>query len=64
MAEVENLKSALADVIKKAQNQNVLLDNTAWTQRPPDGLRKRKNATSATTSSLPSSSSQLPLLLL
>eukprot|EP00971_Amphidinium_carterae_P308536 6131131-Amphidinium_carterae.1 len=36
MAEVEKLKSALADMIKKARNQNVSLSSTAWKQRPPD----------------------------
>eukprot|EP00971_Amphidinium_carterae_P171254 3394580-Amphidinium_carterae.1 len=40
MAEVEKLKSALADVIKEARNKDVSLDNTAWTQRPPDGLKE------------------------
>eukprot|EP00971_Amphidinium_carterae_P052702 1037547-Amphidinium_carterae.1 len=40
MAEVEKLKSALADVIKKARNKDVSLNNTAWTQRPPNGLKE------------------------
>eukprot|EP00971_Amphidinium_carterae_P234951 4662468-Amphidinium_carterae.1 len=40
MAEVEHLRSALADVIKEARNKDVSLGETAWTQRPPDGLRE------------------------
>eukprot|EP00971_Amphidinium_carterae_P029500 580802-Amphidinium_carterae.1 len=39
MAEVETLRSALADVIKEARNQEVSLGGTAWSQSPPDGLK-------------------------
>eukprot|EP00971_Amphidinium_carterae_P212599 4219304-Amphidinium_carterae.1 len=40
VAEVENLKSALADLIKESRNQNVSLSGTAWTQNPPSGLKE------------------------
>eukprot|EP00971_Amphidinium_carterae_P307575 6112155-Amphidinium_carterae.1 len=40
IAEVENLKSAMADMIKESRNQNVLLSGTTWTQKPPDGLKE------------------------
>eukprot|EP00971_Amphidinium_carterae_P035067 690176-Amphidinium_carterae.1 len=39
MAEVENLRSALADMIKEARNKDVSLSDTAWTQKPPNGLK-------------------------
>eukprot|EP00971_Amphidinium_carterae_P014184 279848-Amphidinium_carterae.1 len=40
IAEVENLKSALADLIKESRNKDVSLSDTAWTQKPPDGLKE------------------------
>eukprot|EP00971_Amphidinium_carterae_P185808 3688908-Amphidinium_carterae.1 len=40
IAEVENLKSALSDLIKESRNQNVSLSGTAWTQNPPNGLKE------------------------
>eukprot|EP00971_Amphidinium_carterae_P278364 5525756-Amphidinium_carterae.1 len=40
IAEVENLKSALADLIKELRNKDVSLSDTAWTQKPPDGLKE------------------------
>eukprot|EP00971_Amphidinium_carterae_P026477 522175-Amphidinium_carterae.2 len=38
IAEVENLKSALADVMKESRNKDVSLSGTAWTQNLPEGL--------------------------
>eukprot|EP00971_Amphidinium_carterae_P274805 5453113-Amphidinium_carterae.1 len=40
MAEVDNLRSALADVVKEARNQSVSLCTTVWSQSPPNGLRE------------------------
>eukprot|EP00971_Amphidinium_carterae_P161708 3205750-Amphidinium_carterae.1 len=40
IAEVENLKSAMADLIKESRNQDLSLSGTAWTQKPPDGLKE------------------------
>eukprot|EP00971_Amphidinium_carterae_P021552 425260-Amphidinium_carterae.1 len=40
MAEVEHLRSALADVVKEARNQSVSLSTTVWSQSPPSGLRE------------------------
>eukprot|EP00971_Amphidinium_carterae_P289331 5744505-Amphidinium_carterae.1 len=37
IAEVENLKSALADLIKESRTKDVSLSDTAWTQKPPHG---------------------------
>eukprot|EP00971_Amphidinium_carterae_P349272 6490934-Amphidinium_carterae.3 len=38
IAEVENLKSALADVVKESRNKGVSLIGTAWNRAPPEGL--------------------------
>eukprot|EP00971_Amphidinium_carterae_P074616 1474691-Amphidinium_carterae.1 len=40
IAEVENLKSAMTDLIKESRNQDVSLSGTAWTQNPPNGLKE------------------------
>eukprot|EP00971_Amphidinium_carterae_P150292 2979495-Amphidinium_carterae.1 len=39
VAEVENLKSAMADLIKESRNKDVSLSGTVWTQQPPNGLK-------------------------
>eukprot|EP00971_Amphidinium_carterae_P018221 359237-Amphidinium_carterae.2 len=36
--ELENLKTALADVIKESQNKGASLGETSWTKSPPKGL--------------------------
>eukprot|EP00971_Amphidinium_carterae_P076890 1518926-Amphidinium_carterae.2 len=38
IAEAENLKTVLADVVKESRNQGVSLSGTAWSQTPPEGL--------------------------
>eukprot|EP00971_Amphidinium_carterae_P015417 304504-Amphidinium_carterae.1 len=36
--EVENLKTALADMVKESRNQDVSFSGTSWTRSPPRGL--------------------------
>eukprot|EP00971_Amphidinium_carterae_P007788 154327-Amphidinium_carterae.1 len=36
--ELENLKAALSDVIKKSRNKGVSMSENAWTRTPPTGL--------------------------
>eukprot|EP00971_Amphidinium_carterae_P031377 618014-Amphidinium_carterae.1 len=40
IAEVENLRSALSDLVKESRNKEVSLSGTAWSQKPPDGLKE------------------------
>eukprot|EP00971_Amphidinium_carterae_P239775 4760050-Amphidinium_carterae.1 len=40
IAEVENLRSALSDLVKESRNKDVSLSGTAWSQKPPDGLKE------------------------
>eukprot|EP00971_Amphidinium_carterae_P308905 6138211-Amphidinium_carterae.1 len=40
IAEVENLRSALSDMVKESRNKGVSLSGTAWSQKPPDGVRE------------------------
>eukprot|EP00971_Amphidinium_carterae_P127182 2520368-Amphidinium_carterae.1 len=38
IAEVENLKAALADVVKESRNKGVSLSGNAWSRTPPEEL--------------------------